>query len=342
LVYELVDEMIDFGYPQELSTESVKAFIQNSFIGDHQKRVKQPGMSFLSKPTTVASAIANKSVIELDSKEEIFIDLFEYVNVTFDGSGGIVKQQIEGEIKMRSFLKGNPKISLTLNEDLQIGRETADGQVNYGKSILDYCIFHECCQFNDWNIDRTLNFFPPLGSSVLLRYSLSDNFTPPFVMRHFVEELGPGQLDVFIELQADFPSTSFANKFFAKIPLPKATRSASCELSRLDNNLNQETYEYDPQEKAIIWRMKIVGGSKSHLKIKLNLEDITGNHKREIGPVSLSFEIAMYICSNVFVKSVKIAELQEGKSSKWVRSITRTGSYIQRIDHNNIQRSKYF
>jgi hypothetical protein len=32
--------------------------------------------------------------------------------------------------------------------------------------------------------------------------------------------------------------------------------------------------------------VKLRGGQKAHIKIKLNLDDIAGNHKKEIGPIS--------------------------------------------------------
>jgi len=76
------------------------------------------------------------------------------------------------------------------------------------------------------------------------------------------------------------------------------------------------------------------GGQKAHIKIKINLDsDILGNHKKEIGPLSLSFDIPMYICSNVLIKGVKITGDQKAAEvNKWVRSMTKVGSYIQRID----------
>lgn len=41
--------------------------------------------------------------------------------------GHLARAQVEGEIKIRSFLKGNPKVKLSMNQDLVVGRETLDG-----------------------------------------------------------------------------------------------------------------------------------------------------------------------------------------------------------------------
>lgn len=132
-----------------------------------------------------------------------------------------------------------------MNQDLVVGRETLDGNrskpkkielsnkfLDYGKSVLDYCIFHDCVQFSEWDIDRTLNFFPPDGQFVLLRYSISDTFTPPFRIFPFVEEPGNGQLDLLVRLSADFPDSSTAKKVVVTIPLPRATARYLVQLSR--------------------------------------------------------------------------------------------------------------
>jgi len=272
MIYELIDEMMDFGYPQETTTDILRAYVTNTVVSGSYQAIRPSNLSpFLPiKATTVSSAHANRSVAgDNFDKEEIFVDLFEYLNIAFDGNGTMVKSLIEGEIKLRVFFKGTRRILLTLNEDLQIGKDTTQGQINhnFGRSVLDYCIFHDMCQFNDWAVDRTLIFTPPLGQSVLMRYSISDStFTPPFLIRSYVEDCGPGQIDVDIDLNADFPATSIATKFFATIPLPKATLSASCELARIEGQ--EESYEYEAQKKKNYLAIKIEGRTKSSYKNK--------------------------------------------------------------------------
>jgi len=340
LIYELVDEIFDFGYPQETATELLKAFVASvpvvtSEPTDSSLRTIIPP---LLKAATASSSVANKSVAGNSAKEDIFVDLFEYVNVLFDSSGHLTRSQIEGEVKIRSFLKGNPKVKLSMNQDLVVGRETMDGNKNYGKSVLDYCIFHDCVSFQEWDVDRTLNFFPPDGQFVLFRYSLSDTFTPPFLIHPFVEEPGDSQLDVLIRLSAEFPETSVAKKVSVTIPLPRATASASCELEIP----NDQSYEYDQIKKVLTWKIKETPGAKEcSIRIKINLEDVPGNHKRELGPISLEFEIPMFICSSIFIRSLKIMEAVEGTANRWVRSNSKSGSYQCRIDVSNVQRPRY-
>jgi len=86
---------------------------------------------------------------------------------------------------------------------------------------------------------------------------------------------------------------------------------------------------------------KLVGRNEnSEITIRINLDDVPGNHKREIGPISMSFELPMYICSSVFIRNLKIVEQKDSNPNRWVRSITKAGSYVARVDVSNVKKSK--
>ena len=55
------------------------------------------------------------------SRNEIFVDVIEKLNVTFNSSGHLLTSEIDGSIQIRNFLHGNPQIRLALPEDLAIG-----------------------------------------------------------------------------------------------------------------------------------------------------------------------------------------------------------------------------
>ena len=63
--------------------------------------------------------------------------------------------------------------------------------------------------------------------------------------------------------------------------------------------------EIRENEKQIRWVVKkFTGGSELSLRAKINLSaPATGLVRREIGPISLSFEVPMYNVSNVQVRS---------------------------------------
>lgn len=58
----------------------------------------------------------------------------------------------------------------------------------------------------------------------------------------------------------------------------------------------------------------------------------TTNTRKEIGPISLNFEVPMYNVSNLAVRYLRIAE--QGKAYnpyRWVRYVTQSNSYVCRI-----------
>ena len=65
-----------------------------------------------------------------------------------------MNSSIDGSIQMKSYLSGNPELSLALNEDLVIGKGG-----NYGSVILDDCNFHECVRLDQFESQRILKVF---------------------------------------------------------------------------------------------------------------------------------------------------------------------------------------
>jgi len=266
------------------------------------------------------------------------VDLLEKITVHFGPSGQTTLAEIEGAIIIKSFIKGKPKIKMGLNEDLIIGKNP--DQMTYGKLCLDQCNFHECCQFIEWDVDRTLVFYPPDGEFALLKYRCTEAFEPPFKIFAFLEDPGHSQLDVLIRLSSEFPQELNANKVHLTCRLPRSTVSASCELEHCDTS----TYEFDSKTKSITWNLgKVRGSYMTSIRVKLNLEDTIGNFKREVGPIGMDFEIPMYRSSQMQIRYLRAMENEkELKPYRWVRSITKSESYVSRVDTSTISQARLY
>jgi len=300
LIYELVDEILDFGYPQ--ATEELMNFIYSSpVLTDTETRSAM--LTWIPQKTT-SSKTANQSIAQSSHKDEIFVDLFERLNVLFGSGGQILHSEVEGSIVIKSFIKGPPKIRLGLNEDMIVGRNKDSN--SFGRTVIDQCSFHDCVMFHEWESERTICFYPPEGEFSVFKYRTQDSFQPPFKLFPFMEEPGANQLDVLVKVVADFADTTNANKVFLRVPLPVATVSCSAEL---DSSATGTSYEFDQKHKEFVWSMgRIKGGSEMAIRIKLNLDDHAGNYKREVGPISMEFEIPMFICSSVQIKFMRASE----------------------------------
>ncbi|PNX76298.1 AP-4 complex subunit mu-1-like protein [Trifolium pratense] len=125
LVYELLDEVIDFGYAQTTSTEVLKSYVFNEPIVIESALPLGPASIFMQGTKRMPGTAITKSVVANEpggrKREEIFVDVIEKISVTFNSSGFILTSEIDGTIQMKSYLTGNPEIRLALNEDLSIG-----------------------------------------------------------------------------------------------------------------------------------------------------------------------------------------------------------------------------
>jgi len=148
LVYELLDEMMDFGYPQTTSTEALKNCVHNEALVVESSSNYNPA-SFLSKMQGKTKESSSSNIpISMgmggsggkSQKNEIYVDIIERLTVLFNASGYVVNSAIDGTILMKSFLSGNPELRLALNEDLVIGKENAGQGMGV---VLDDCNFHE-------------------------------------------------------------------------------------------------------------------------------------------------------------------------------------------------------
>lgn len=54
------------------------------------------------------------------SKNEIFMDVIESVNMLTSSSGKVIKSEIAGTILMKSFLSGMPECKLGLNDKVKL------------------------------------------------------------------------------------------------------------------------------------------------------------------------------------------------------------------------------
>lgn len=97
LVYELLDEMMDHGYPQIAEVKVLKEYITQ---GAHKLALAKP-------PQAVTNVVSWRTEGIRHKKNEVFLDVIEKLNILVSGSGAVLFSEILGAIKMRSFLSGS-------------------------------------------------------------------------------------------------------------------------------------------------------------------------------------------------------------------------------------------
>lgn len=161
IIYELLDELIDFGYPQTTDSKILQEYITQE---GHKLEI-QPRI-----PMAVTNAVSWRSEGIKYRKNEVFLDVIESVNLLANANGNVLRSEIVGAIKMRVYLSGMPELRLGLNDKV-LFESTGRGK---SKSVeLEDVKFHQCVRLSRFENDRTISFIPPDGEFELMSYRLS-------------------------------------------------------------------------------------------------------------------------------------------------------------------------
>lgn len=311
-------------------------------------------MRFGRSKTVSASAVQRPiSMMHTRSsgkKNEIFVDVLERLTVLFNSSGYMINSAIDGCIQMKSYLSGNPPLRLALNEDLVVGKDAA---VGYGTGVvLDDCNFHECVDVSEFESARALSLVPPDGEFVVMNYRLTSDFRAPFRVFPLLEEVSPYKVELVLKVRADIPSRNYGANVTIKFNTPRSATTvkpvigpASTAAAGARGGSGTpasgaaaagagQVAEYDAKERSVVWQIKKFSGGTEHtLRTKISLSAASGaSVRKELGPISVSFEIPMYNVSNLQVRYLRIAEKAKSyKPHRWVRYATQSSSYVSRL-----------
>jgi AP-1 complex subunit mu len=104
------------------------------------------------------------------SKNEIFLDVIEKLNLLVSASGNVLRSEILGTVRMKSFLSGMPELKLGLNDKALFDMT---GRTSKGKLIeMEDIKFHQCVRLNKFESERNITFIPPDGEFELMTYRL--------------------------------------------------------------------------------------------------------------------------------------------------------------------------
>ena len=98
-----------------------------------------------------------------------------------------------------------------------------------------------------------------------------------------------------------------------------------------------QSAEFLPQDHRVEWTIKkFQGGAEHFVRARVTLKDASQmqNLRREMGPVSMDFEVPMLSTSNLQVRYLRVASSRfEGPQApaRWVRYITQSNSYACRL-----------
>ena len=265
-------------------------------------------------------------------KNEAFVDVIEDVNLLMSANGTVLRADVNGQIEMRAYLSGTPECKFGLNDRLTLGEEalaspsgnmagTKATKAAAGSVTLEDCQFHQCVRLGKFDTDRTISFIPPDGSFELMRYRATENINLPFKVHAIVNEIGKTKVEYSIAIKANYGSKLFATNVVIRIPTPLNTAS-------ITERTSQGKAKYEPEHNNIVWKIaRFTGGSEYVLSAEAQLTSMTNQKAWSRPPLSLNFSLLMFTSSGLLVRYLKVFEKSQYSSVKWVRYMTRAGSY---------------
>ncbi|KAJ7640337.1 Mu homology domain-containing protein [Mycena polygramma] len=315
IIYELMDEIMDLGYPQTTETKILQEFITQE---SHQLTKAQAQAQALEAPNTITGAVSWRPQGIRYKKNEVFLDVIESVNMLVNATGDVVRSEILGSVKMRCYLSGMPELRLGLNDKAMF---QSTGRTARGKTVeMEDIHFHHCVRLSRWETDRTISFIPPDGDFELMAYRLSTIVKPVIWVEAEVERHGESRIVYIVKVIAQFKRKSTANN--VEIFVPVADDADTPKFRAATGKV-----QYTPDRGGFVWTMKqLAGGKEFMMRAQFGLPSVRDEEDtKKRAPISVKYEIPYFTVSGIQVRYLKVVEKSGYQALPWVRYITQNG-----------------
>ena len=325
IAYELLDEMMDFGYPQVTDVSSLKQCI----MVQERHVLHQPSL-----PSTTAVSWRRDGLVH--DRNEIFLDVTEKLNMLCSHNGHVLKSEVTGSLRMRASLSGMPELTIGLNDRLMMD---AYGAAVKGKTVaLDDIHFHHCVRLCRFENNRTISFVPPEGEFELMAYRLNLTVKPLLWVTCEIRSHSHTRLTYKISVRSSFDRDYTASNVEVHIPVQSDAHSPS-----FDATSGKARHVFDKD--SVVWHISRLSGQKDqHLRASFNLTPVTGwnSTSAEIAgsassltlgkaPIVVTFEIPHLAVSGMQIRYLKITEKEGYRAVSRVRYNSRSGDYHIRM-----------
>jgi len=321
IIYELLDEMMDFGYPQATDAKILKEFItQDSY--KLQKEVR-PAPS-------LSTAVPWRNGSVKYAPNEVFLDVIEKVNLLVSANGAVLRSDLTGQIRIKPELSGMPTLSLGLNDRLQVESSTASGG-GKGAVVMEDVVFHSCVPLAEYERDKTISFIPPDEEFSLMTYRLSTLHIKPLIwVEAIVNVHQHSRVEYLVKARAQFKTRSTAKNVNIFVPVPPDADSPKFRTN------SSGSVKYVPEKDAICWHIPSFQGGKEFLLRAHVALPSTGGGEEDAPrfahpPITVHFEIPGLPVSGLQVRYLKVFERSGYQALPWVRYVTMSGDYQFRL-----------
>ncbi|CAJ1036471.1 Clathrin adaptor complex small chain/Adaptor complexes medium subunit family, putative [Leishmania lindenbergi] len=328
----IIDESMDFGYPILTDAEAIRKFVTTDGVD-----------AAVLKNTRESERIADRMTGETPWRveglvfrvNEVFIDVFEEVNLLLSQTGETLQSSVSGRVVMNNFLSGMPECQLHWNvkvmnrsPDEPTENQAADGT---GKLVpLSNISLHNCVRLKaSGNEERQLTFVPPDGKFTLMTYRSSVSVQPPMkVLSAKAREISKTRTEVEFTLHSDAPGGRVIRDVQVSVACPDNTAIAEAKVG-------QGKADYDAVSHAIVWKLPQV---KSGEKIAFfaEIQQISPTEKMETlwtkPPIRIAFQCMSLSLTGLRINGLVVREpTMMYTPNKWIRYTVMAGDYQCRM-----------
>eukprot|EP00753_Platysulcus_tardus_P017546 PLAT6433.24.p1 GENE.PLAT6433.24~~PLAT6433.24.p1 ORF type:complete len:429 (+),score=203.18 PLAT6433.24:75-1361(+) len=315
-VYQLLDEMLDNGYPLTTFPNALKAMIAPPSLSGRLA-------STILGRSTVSDKLPAGTVSDMPwrrsgvkhTQNSIYFDIIEEVDVTIDNNGQLVCASVRGSVQCNTALTGVPEVVLAFN--------------NPG-SITGIAL-HPCVRLGRFDREKVLSFVPPDGLFELMDYrvmALPTLEVPLYCKPQITYHETGGRVNIMVGPKMS-PGKKAAGEgkeretavedVTVTIPFPASVRST-------DLNCNFGSVMYDEATKVATWHIGRLPRDRSP---NLSGSIILAEHEErpEDRPVVLlDFRAPAVTLTGLRVREVSVVN-QAYKLSKGMRSVVKAGTF---------------
>ena len=268
---------IHFSFSLYFDTSNFTRYPQNTDAGILKTFITQQGVKSATKEeqTAITSQVTGQIGWRKEGikyrRNELFLDVMEYVNLLMSPQGQVLSAHVAGKIMMKSYLSGMPECKFGINDkivmDSKVGSllhrnkmyimylqgKAADETKTKNAIAIDDCQFHQCVKLSKFETEHSISFIPPDGEHELMRYRTTKDISLPFRVIPLVREVGRTKLEVKVVVKSSFKQSLLAQKLEIRIPTPLNT--SGVQLICMKGKA-----KYKASENAIVWKIKRMGG----------------------------------------------------------------------------------
>lgn len=356
LLYAILDEAMDYGYPQVTSYNLLKDFILEKGMPKDPRamlalREKQKNLTL-----DVTGAVAWRRQGIAYKKNELFLDTIENVSALLTPSGEMLFGEVSGRIVMKSQLSGMPECKLGLNDKILMEQSDASaygggagvggvasgvggpGEVSRPQAVanlgskrevaLDSLKFHQCVRLKHFEATKEIMFVPPDGEFDLVQYRLTESgqVKLPFKVVPAYHQPGRTRAEMTVKVRADYPPALAGYSVRIEIPVPKTTSAVKTEQTA-------GKAKFDKARCVVVWKIsEFPGMTEATFNMGVSMLSTVADKAWEKPPIKLTFSIPMFTSSGMRVRFLKVFEKSGYAPTKWVRYLTQSsGNYECRI-----------